>query len=315
MAFLTDLLPFVRRPALSPSDHPRSVGLLACAGRFPIVFAEKARQYGIRVICLGVPGMADPALRHICAEFHWLRRLSLGFVIRTLRRGGVSRWTMAGKFHKHWLYRPWRWLHFLPDWRMLRFYYSRRRRTNNDDSLLLGLISEFRAVGLDCVSALDLCPELLVQEGLLTRRRPNASEENDIAMGWRLAREMGRLDVGQSVMIRERAVLAVEAIEGTDRAIERAGELCSGRPFVVVKVAKPGQDRRFDVPTVGKGTIETMHRAGARVLAIEAGQTILLDEDETLALANRYGIAVTSLRHAPASGGRPSELGSDFQAV
>ena len=100
-----------------------------------------------------------------------------GFVIRTFRRGGVSRWTMAGKFHKHWLYRPWRWLHFLPDWRMLRFYYSRRRRANNDDSLMLGLIDEFRAAGLDCVSALDLCPELLVREGVLTRRKPTASEQ------------------------------------------------------------------------------------------------------------------------------------------
>jgi DUF1009 family protein len=126
---------------------------------------------------------------------------------------------------------------------------------------------------------------------------------------------MGRLDVGQSVMIGERAVLAVEAIEGTDRAIERAGELCSRRGFVVVKVAKPGQDRRFDVPTVGKQTIETMHRSGARVLAVEAGQTILLDEAELIALADRYGIAVTSIRQAPGADQPPSELGSDFQVV
>jgi DUF1009 family protein len=315
MALLSGLLT-LRRGISEPAPEPqKTVGLLACAGRFPLVFAAKARQCGVRVVCLGVPGMADPALKETCAEFHWLRRLSLGFVVRTLRRGGVSRWTMAGKFHKHWLYRPWRWLHFLPDWRMLRFYYSRRRRANNDDSLLLGLIDEFRAAGLDCVSALDLCPELLVREGILTRRRPTEKEERDIAMGWRLAREMGRLDVGQSVMIRERAVLAVEAIEGTDRAIERAGELCSRRPFVVIKVAKPSQDRRFDVPTVGTDTIETMHRAGARVLAIEAGQTILLDEEEMIALANRYGIAVTSLRDAPTPCDRPSELGSDFQVI
>jgi DUF1009 family protein len=198
---------------------------------------------------------------------------------------------------------------------MLRFYYSRRRRANNDDSLLLGLIAEFRDAGLDCVSALDLCPELLVREGILTRRRPTSAEEQDIAMGWQLAREMGRLDVGQSVMIRERAVLAVEAIEGTDRAIERAGELCSRRAFVVVKVAKPGQDRRFDVPTVGKQTIETMHRAGARVLAVEAGQTILLDEVELIALADRYGIAVASIREASDGKQPPSELGNDFQAL
>src|SRR5262249_29422948 len=153
-----------------------------------------------------------------------------------------------------------------------------------------------------CVSALDLCPELLVRDGVLTRRPPTASEEKDIAFGWALAREMGRLDVGQSVMVRERAGLAVEAIEGTDRAILRAGEPCGRTGFVVVKVAKPGQDMRFDVPTVGRQTIESMRTAGARVLAIEAGKTILLDEAETVALADRYGIAIVS-RPEPAPAG------------
>src|SRR5262249_10580754 len=155
-----------------------------------------------------------------------------------------------------------------PDWRMVRFYFFRRRRANNDDSLLFGLIDEFRAEGLECVSALDLCPELLVREGVLTRRKPTAAEERDILVGWALAKKMGELDVGQSVRGRERAVIAVEAVEGTDRAILRAGELCSGSPFVVVKVAKPGQDMRFDVPAVGTQTIESMRRAGGRVLAI-----------------------------------------------
>ena len=158
--------------------------------------------------------------------------------------------------------------------------------------LLLGVIAEFAADNLHFESALDLCPELLVRPGVLTRRPPNAREEADIAFGWELAKEMGRLDVGQSVAVKERAVLAVEAIEGTDRAILRAGELCRSGGFVVVKVAKPQQDMRFDVPTVGRDTIETMSRAGARVLAIEAGRTVLLDEAETLALADRYGIAI-----------------------
>jgi UDP-2,3-diacylglucosamine hydrolase len=278
---------------------PRPVGLLACAGRFPIVFAEKAREAGVPVVCVGVAGMADPALASICHEFHWLHRASLGFLIRTFRRGGVERWAMAGKFHKHTLFHPWRLFRLMPDWRMVRFFFFRKRRANNDDSLSLGLIDEFRSHGLECVSALDLVPELLVREGVLTRRRPTAAEERDIAIGWGLAREMGRLDVGQSVMVRERAVLAVEAIEGTDRAIERAGELCAGSGFVVVKVAKPAQDRRFDVPTVGVQTIETMRRAGGRVLAIEAGQTILLDEAETVALADRYGIAIAAIRMPP----------------
>jgi DUF1009 family protein len=290
----------VRRREAAGPPGPRPVGLIACAGRFPIAFAEKARECGVPVVCVGVAGMADPALKGICTEYHTLNRASLGFLLRTFRRGGVERWTMAGKFHKHLLYQPWRWFQFVPDWRMVRFYFYRKRRANNDDSLLLGLIEEFRAHGLECASPLDLVPELLVREGVLTRRKPTAAEHQDISVGWALAREMGRLDIGQSVMVRERAVLAVEAIEGTDRAIERAGELCARSGFVVVKVAKPGQDRRFDVPTVGTQTIETMYRSGARVLAIEAGQTILLDEAQTVALADRYGISIAAFESAPA---------------
>jgi DUF1009 family protein len=292
-------LPGLPRPSpaagfVTPAG-PTPVGLIAGAGRFPIVFAEKARECGIPVVCVGLVGMADPYLAKVCPQFHWLRRMSLGFIIRAFHRGGVRRWTMAGKYYKHIIFRPWRWVQLLPDWRMLRFWFSRRRRDNRDDSLLLQLIDEFRSEGLDCVSALELCPELLVRAGVLTRRRPTAAQERDVQFGWDLAKEMGRLDVGQSVMVRDRAVLAVEAIEGTDQAIRRAGELCGRAPFVVVKVAKPRQDMRFDVPTVGKTTIEMMHAAGAAVLAIEAGKTIFLDEAETIALADRYGIAVTAV--------------------
>lgn len=294
------LNPFAARARPDPAG-PAPVGLLACAGRFPIVFAEKAREVGVPVVCLGVAGMADPALADVCTEFRWMHRASIGFVVRNFRRAGVTRWTMAGKFHKHELMKPWRLVRFMPDWRMFRFWFFGRRRANNDDSILLGLIGEFRRYGLECVSPLDLCPELLVREGVLTRRGPSAAETRDITVGWALAREMGRLDVGQSVMIRDRAVIAVEAIEGTDQAIRRAGELCGGTGFVVVKVAKPAQDMRFDVPTVGVQTIESMKAAGGRVLAIEAGRTIMIDEAETLKLADRYGIAVTALRDAPAA--------------
>ena len=288
------VVPFGAGP-VATFDPREPVGLLACAGRFPVVFAEKARACGIPVVCVAAAGLADPALKNLCAEFTWLRRLSLGTIIRSFQRGGVQRWTMAGKFEKRVLFRPWWWFRLLPDWRILRFWFSRRGKANNDDSLLLGLIEEFRREGLECVSALDLCPELLVREGILTRRKPSAAELRDIAFGWDLAREMGRLDVGQSVMVRERAVIAVEAIEGTDQAIARAGDLCRGAGFVVVKIAKPHQDKRFDVPTVGVRTIETMRAAGATALAIEAGRTILLDEAETVALAERHGITITSL--------------------
>ena len=268
------------------------IGLIAGAGRFPILLAMKARELGIPVVCIGIAGMADPILEELCPKFFWLRRLSMGFVIRSFRRNGVADWTMAGKYHKKLLFRPWMWLRMMPDWRAGRFWLSRFRRDNKDDTLLLGLIAEFERDGLHCVSALELCPELLVKQGQLTNRAPTAPEWLDIDFGWTLAREMGRLDIGQSVMIRKRACLAVEAIEGTDRCIERAGELCGRAGFVVVKVAKPKQDMRFDVPTVGPDTVETMRKAGATVLAIEASRTIIIDEPETVALANKYHMAI-----------------------
>jgi DUF1009 family protein len=206
---------------------------------------------------------------------------------------------MAGKIHKTVMHLPWRWLWMVPDWRTLRFWFFRKRPDNCDDSLLLGIIAEFAADGMRFESALDLCPELLVKPGTLTRRAPTVREEADIALGWELARKMGELDVGQSVAVKERAVLAVEAIEGTDQAIARAGELCKAGGFVVVKVAKPQQDMRFDVPTVGCSTVETLHRAGGRVLAIEAGKTIVIDQEETIALANRYGLTIVARAEPP----------------
>jgi DUF1009 family protein len=215
-------------------------------------------------------------------------------MIRSFKREGVRRIVMAGKIHKARLFfTPWRWLAFLPDFRAVCWYF-RPRRDNKDDTLLLSIIAEFARDGLTFESALDHCPELLVQPGVLTRRQPSAVEENDIRFGWDLARKMGELDVGQSVIVRERIVVAVEAVEGTDQAILRAGELCRRGGFVVIKVAKPKQDRRFDVPTVGTSTIETLHRAGGKVLAIEAGQTILLDQAETISLADRYGLTIVA---------------------
>jgi DUF1009 family protein len=186
-------------------------------------------------------------------------------------------------------------LRYLPDWRFIRAYFFRPRKDNKDDTLLLAFMAEFEKDGLSFASALDFCPELLVKTGLLTQRGLSAQEEADMVFGWELAKEMGRLDIGQSVCVREKAVLAVEAIEGTDQAILRAGTLCPRGGIVVVKVAKPQQDMRFDVPTVGCLTVETLHKAGGSVLAIEAAKTILLDREETIALADRYGVSIVAL--------------------
>jgi DUF1009 family protein len=258
------------------------------------VFAEKAHSLGVPVVCVGIRHEADPVLIERSYRFYWAGIARLGRIIRCFRREGVRRVVMAGKVHKTTFLTPWRIFRLWPDWRAFRFLFRSKRRDNKDDSLLLGIVDEFAADGVRIESALDLCPELLVRAGTLTRRAPTAQEETDIAFGWELAREMGRLDVGQSVAVRERAVLAVEAIEGTDRAILRAGDLCPAGGFVVVKVAKPQQDMRFDVPTVGCTTIESLRKAGGKVLAIEAGKTILIDQEQTIALADRYGLTVVA---------------------
>ncbi|HMF10796.1 MAG TPA: UDP-2,3-diacylglucosamine diphosphatase LpxI [Gemmataceae bacterium] len=276
-------------------DPRTPIGLLAGSGRFPLYIAERARSIGIPVVCVGIRYEAAPELASLVHRFHWAGVARLGRMIRCFQREGVKRVVMAGKVHKaDVLHRPWRLLSLLPDWRTFRtFLWS--SRDNRDDAILLAVIDEFARDGLEFDSALNLCPELLVRSGILTRRAPSTKEQLDVVFGWELAKEMGRLDVGQSVAVKERAVLAVEAIEGTDKAIARAGDLCRSGGFVVVKVAKPQQDMRFDVPTVGFQTVETMHRAGGRVLAVEAGKTILLDEADTIALADRYGISIVAI--------------------
>jgi len=270
------------------------IGLLAGSGRFPLLFAEKAKALGLNVVCVGIRYEAPAELQELVTRFYWAGVSKLGRVIRCFKREKVERVVMAGKITKAVIYTPWRIIQLWPDWRTIRFWLRRSRRDNKDDSLLLGMIDEFRMDGMEFDSALTYCPELLVPAGVLTRRGPTAREEEDIAFGWTLAKEMGRLDVGQSVAVKEKAVLAVEAIEGTDRNILRAGELCPSGGFTVVKVAKPQQDMRFDVPTIGPMTIESMKQARGRVLAIEAGKTIVIDQEETVRLAERWGITIVA---------------------
>jgi len=277
----------------------RTIGLVAGWGRFPVLFARAARNAGYELVCLGIRDHADPELAQLSAKFYWVGVAQLGRMIRLLRRAGVHRAVFAGKVFKSQLFQKWRALKHLPDWRFIKCYLSRRNRADNrDDSLMLAAIAEYEKDGIKIVSALEFCPELLAKHGCLTRRAPTRQEWQDVAFGWQVAKAMGALDVGQSVAVKERATLAVEAIEGTDAAILRAGELCTMGGFTVVKVAKPQQDMRFDVPAVGPATIETMHKAGARVLAIEADKTIVLDYDQTIALANKYGITIVALRES-----------------
>jgi DUF1009 family protein len=272
--------------------------LLAGWGRYPIVVAQALRARGCRTYCLGVIDHADPALAEVCDEFQWVGMGKLSQALRFFKRHRVRDATMLGKIHKVVLFKRGRWLRHLPDLRTIRIFiphYITRRKDCKDDSLLGTVVNAFAAYGIRFGPATDYVPELLVKSGQLTHLGPSAWQWKDIQFGWRIAKEMGRLDIGQSVAVTDQAVLAIEAIEGTDQCIRRAGTLCPAGGFVVVKVAKPQQDMRFDVPTIGLGTLQTMVEAGAKVLAIEAERTILLDQAEAIAFANSHKLIIVAL--------------------
>ena len=283
------------------------VGLLAAWGRLPVVVAERLRHDGHYVACLGVRDHADPVLAETCDSFRWIGAGAIGYSIRCFRREGITCATMAGKFHKVLLYQPWKWFRHSPDWTCIKHFYPHlilTRRDRKDDTLLGTLTRAFAAGGIRFAPATDFAPELLVGAGHIAGPEPSVAEWKDIEFGWEIAKQMGGLDIGQSVCVMRRGVLAVEAIEGTDACIRRAGDLCKQGGFTVVKVAKPQQDMRFDVPTVGVRTLRTMAAAGGRVLAIEADQTILLDEQDFKAFAHQQRIAVVAL---PAVGNAASQ--------
>jgi DUF1009 family protein len=289
------------RPELDRDD--RHVGLLAAWGRLPVLVAEELRRQDYHVSCLGVVGHADPHLKEICHDFQWVGWGSLGGAIRFFRRVGVRQATMAGKFQKLILYQPSLWWRHLPDWTFIKtfwHFFITHKRDRKDDTLLGTLADAFAAQGITFHPATDYAPELLVKPGQIAGRPPSAREQKDIQFGWDIAKQMGGLDIGQSICVKDLAVLAVEAIEGTDACIHRAGQLCEQAGFTVIKVAKPQQDMRFDVPTVGVRTLRTMVAAGAKVLAIEAGRTILLDNAEFRAYAAEHKLSVVALANRPA---------------
>jgi UDP-2,3-diacylglucosamine hydrolase len=283
-------------PSVTTGRSAQRIGLLAGAGRFPIAFAEAARKQGISVVGVGVLGMASDELRSLCDYFTTVSLGRIGRSIRVLKRAGINRVVMAGKVDKTVLFKSFRWIRHLPDWRTIHMFLRYARENRKDDTLLLALIREFERDNITFDSPLNYCPELLVKHGFLTRRKPTPAQWRDIRFGWEIAKELGRLDIGQTVIVNDMAVIALEAIEGTDSAIRRAGTLCRRGGFTVVKVAKPQQDMRFDVPTIGVETMQTMREAGARVLAVESEMTIMLDQPEVIELADRLGIAIVSLK-------------------
>ena len=293
------------KPEANLTDQTRAVGLIAGWGRFPILVAETLIRARIPVYCIAIHGHADKHLEYLCTHVRWSGVARLGAHVRYFRRCGVKQVTMAGKlFKSDLLYTGSVLLRHSPDIEGLRTFgalvFSRRGNTR-DDSLLNAVTNMYSRHQMRVVAATDIAPELLVQEGLLVGRIQSPRIENDIQFGWQVAKQMGALDIGQSITIKDGTVLAIEAIEGTDACIERTGTLCPRGGWTLVKVAKPNQDMRFDVPTIGPQTVEKVRAAGGIAIAIEANRTIIVDRALTIAEAAKGGIAIIALKNPGAA--------------
>ncbi len=277
----------------------RKIGLIAGWGNFPLAVARALKRQRYDVYCLGIRDHADPALAGICNEFQWVGIAKLGAHIRYFKRRGIRQATMAGKIFKaRMLFQRWGWVRHLPDWRACRTFYPHflaGTQDRRDDTLMMTLVDAYARDGIIFAPPTDFAPELLVKLGPLTARRPTPHQVKDIQFGWQLAKELGRLDIGQTVVVKGQVAIAVEAIEGTDECIRRAGQLCPQGGFTVVKVAKPQQDMRFDVPTIGLWTLRELVDAGGQVLAVEAGKTILVDEDQAIRFAHAHRLTVVAV--------------------
>ena len=263
------------------------IGLIAGNGRFPIIFADNARKLGLFVSAVAHEGETEPDLEQHVDRIHWIRIGQLNKLINAFKGDGIRQAVMLGGIKKTHVYSTVR-----PDFRALAL--AARLALWKDDDILREIAAELERDGISiCESTFGL-EGILVEDGPLTSRQPNKKEWGDIRYGWKIAQEIGRLDIGQCVVVKDRVVVAVEAVEGTDGAIKRGGELAK-EGAVVVKRSKPQQDLRFDLPAVGPRTIEVMESVKATVLAVEAGRTVILDRDQLVSHAERAGIAVIGL--------------------
>ncbi len=262
------------------------IGLIAGNGEFPIAFARAAKQKGMQVIAVAHEDETRPELAEIADRIFWIKVGQLGKLIRIFQEQEVKNVLMAGGITKTRLFSG-----AVPDLRGMALL--ARMIHKKDDSLLRAVADELESEGITVRESTLYLDNLLAPPGLLTRRKPSRDEQQDIEFGWQTAKEIGRLDIGQTVVVKNQAVLAVEAIEGTDEAIRRGGRLCR-EGAVIVKICKPHQDLRFDLPAIGLQTMKSMHEVKASCLAIEAGKTIIFDREAVTAEADRTGVAIVA---------------------
>jgi hypothetical protein len=273
-----------------PADAP--VGLIAGSGRMPFLAAQGMRREGRKLVVVAFRGLASPRLAGLADEFHWTGITRPGHWLRVFRRRGVREAVMIGGVRKKDMFDPLRLLRYIPDLRAIKIWYFKARKDRRDNAVLLAMADELRKEGIELTSSVKYCSDHLADEGLMTSAALSAGVMSDVEFGWRIARASADLDIGQCVAVKDRDIIAVEAVEGTDAMIRRAGRLCRVGGWTLVKAARTNQDMRFDVPTVGPGTIRNLRDARCACLAVEAGRTLIVDKPATLALAEKLKIAV-----------------------
>jgi UDP-2,3-diacylglucosamine hydrolase len=272
-------------------------GLIAGNGRFPFLVLEGARSQGIEMAVIAIKEEADPELSKQAPRLHWVSLGELSKTIDLLHQEGVTQAVMAGQVKHNKIFSAIR-----PDWKLAKLLFALPKK--NTDSLIGAVAKVLEDEGIQLVDSTLFLKPLLPEAGVLTRRAPNDAESADMAFGLGVARNIASMDIGQTVVISSQACVAVEAMEGTDETITRAARIAAGKRLVVVKVSKPQQDMRFDVPVVGLPTIATMKTAGATALAVDAGRTLLFDRETLIAAADEAGIVIQAF--APLASGEPT---------
>ena len=275
-------------------------GLIAGNGDFPFLVLEGARSRGIEMAVIAIREEASAELERVAKRLHWVSLGELSRTIELLHQEGVKHAVMAGQVKHNKIFSAIR-----PDWRLAKLLFSLPAK--NTDSLIGAIARVLGEEDIELVDSTKFLGPLLPEAGVLTRRAPNNSEAADIAYGHTVARQIAGLDLGQMVVVRDCACVAIEAMEGTDETIERAARITGGKKLVVVKVSKPVQDMRFDVPVIGLKTIEVMRRSNATALAIDAGRTLLFDRDELIRAADDAEIAIEAFAPKGDSGNSSTE--------
>lgn len=268
------------------------IGLIAGEGVFPLLVARGARAAGRRVVCAALGGIARPELREECDDFRWVGVLRLGQWVRVLRAGGCTEAIMVGRVTKTRMYSRWRYFQFIPDLKTAMMWFRHVRHDKRASAVLNTIARELAAEGITLIDSTTYTPDQLATPGVMTLRQPTDKQWQDIRFGWEICRTVSKLDIGQSIAVLDKDVIAVEALEGTNAMIERAGALCKTGGWTLIKVANAEQDMRMDVPTIGTTTIEKLAQARAGCLVLEPGKTIILEKQKVLELADRHKIAV-----------------------